>query len=130
MPFLSSSETKLHLLEREQHIKAEKFLHAIDVFREVNPGMSANYIKALMLVALKPGGGPTDYAKDLELTSGNVSRTMLELGERTRDGDPGLGLVVRHTGSSDFREVHYFLTPKGRAFLKKVTDRLGVGPNV
>lgn len=127
MPFLSPAETKDHLLDREQHVKAEKFLHAMELFRDLSPAITANYVTALMLVALKPGGGPTDYAKDLETSSGVVSRWMLELGERARDGGEGWGLIRRSSGSEDFREVHYTLTPKGRAFVKRLTDRLGVG---
>jgi DNA-binding MarR family transcriptional regulator len=127
MPYLNPAETKPHLLEREQHVKAEKFLHALEMFRELNPAITGNHIASLLLVALKPGGGPTDYAKDLETTSGIVSRWMLELGERSRDGGEGFGLVDRRGGSVDLREVHYTLSPKGRTFLKKFTDRLGVG---
>ena len=95
--------------------------------RELNAGISGNLVESLLLVALKPGGGPTDYAKDLEVTSGQVSRWMLELGERARDGGDGFGLVQRIGGSKDLREVHYTLTPKGRAFMKKFSEKLGVG---
>lgn len=127
MPYMSNTEAARYLLDKEQHVKAEKFLHAFELFWDLNAGISGNLVKCLLLVSLKPGGGPTDYAKDLEVTSGQVSRWMLELGERGRNNHAGHGLIQRLGGSEDLREVHYVLTPKGRAFVKKFTDRLGIG---
>ena len=127
MPFLPREHAEKYALERDEHLRVERFRNAFALIRQLNPSMSGNLVECLLLVTLKPGGGPTDYAKDLEVTSGQVSRWMLELGERARDGGDGHGLIQRLGGSTDLREVHYTLTPKGKAMMKKFSEKLGVG---
>lgn len=113
-------------LDRDDAIKAQRLLQAINEFREIESAFPASYMAAFLLVALRPGGGPTDYAKYLQTIPPIASRMLLEVGERQRNGKPGCGLIERHQSIEDFRQTHYTLTPKGKKFLRKLLDHFGV----
>jgi DNA-binding MarR family transcriptional regulator len=113
-------------LDRDDSIKAQRLLHAINEFRDIESAFPASYMAAFLLVALKPGGGPTDYAKHLGTVPPVASRMLLEVGEKQRNGKPGCGLIERHQDINDFRATHYTLTPKGKKFLRRLLDNFGV----
>lgn len=114
------------MLDKMDEHKANRLLQAVNTFREIELAFPASYMATFLLVALKPGGGPTDYARYLGTKPPVASRMLLEVGERRRNGKPGCGLIERHQSSEDFRQTHYTLTPKGKKFLQRLLDTLGV----
>ncbi len=105
--------------------KLERLSRVIDIFRDIDGSISANYLQAFILVALKPGRGSTEYARDLGLAQAVVSRILLEIGKKSRMGGEGLGLVDSVHDPKDLRLKRNYLTPKGRELLRKILNAQG-----
>lgn len=101
-------------------------LDFLQAFRTVEPSLPSSYMVAFMAVAMEPGHGTVYYAKKLGMVQPVVSRILLEIGQKTRTGGAGLGLVDSATDPVDLRLRRYFLTPKGTALLNsllKISNR-------
>ena len=68
----------------------------------------------LLEVARDQGHGATEYARRVGCTQATSSRILLELGQRARDGGPGLGLIEATRDTADLRLWNYCLTERGR----------------
>lgn len=102
---------------------------AIDRFRDLNPKMPSSYIAAFLAVAIKPGFGPSQYAKDLGTIQPIASRLLLEIGPKAREREgPGMGLVTSKVNPESRREVEYTLTPKGMQLARQISRTLTPGP--
>src|SRR5262249_7788823 len=77
-------------------------------------------MEAFLLVAREPGLSVTEYAKRLKAPKSTVSRDLLDLGDRNRKGEPGVGLVTSRPNRFDPRQLEYRLTPRGRALVKQI----------
>jgi hypothetical protein len=87
------------------------FLQAIEVMREVDPTMPLHKLVGLLLVALNEGDvGVKQYAKQAEVATSVMTRNLLDLGQRTRAMEPGLGLVRQGNDPMDLRTTQTFLT--------------------
>jgi len=130
MPRSSETEKTKDLsnekLGKDDALKAQRLLQAVQTFRDVEPAFPASYMAAFLLVALKPGGGPTDYAPHLGTIPPIASRMFLEIGDKARAGGPGYGLITRKHDMDDLRATNYMLTPKGKLFLRRLLDNFGV----
>ncbi len=73
------------------------------------------YAVAFLTVALEEGKPVGRYAQELDLNRYVMTRYMQCIGDRGRNGEPGLGLVtIRRTHGYPTR-TEVFLTDKGRA---------------
>ena len=126
MPETSKMRQTLHPQEQRA---AHRALELVRAFRRVDSKMPSSYMEAFLAVALKPGYGPTEYAKDLRTIQPIMSRILLELGEHPRAGLRGLGLVDRRMSSESLRNQEYYLTSKGRALLHRIAAALGNIPD-
>lgn len=101
-------------------------------FRELSPTIPVAYMEAFLVVCLKPGGGSTDYMKDMGTIQPIMSRMLLTLGnkERRKPADEsGYKLVETSPDPLDMRRNRTFLTAKGKTLLNRVVrqiQRLGV----
>jgi DNA-binding MarR family transcriptional regulator len=118
-----TSKARLEPDERERKAALRAF-RVVDAFREVEPRMPSSYMAAFLAVAMKPGYGPTEYAKDLGTIQPIMSRILLEIGEHPRAGSEGLGLVDRRVSSESLRNQEYYVTPKGRTLLRNIATAL------
>lgn len=112
-------------LPSDEALQVERLARVIDIFREFDTAFPSSYIAAFLLVALKPGKGGTDYARELGLAQAVTSRLLLEIGPKTRNGDEGLGLVDSSPDGKDLRIRRLFLTPKGKALLRRIMVAMG-----
>ncbi|ACA19282.1 transcriptional regulator, MarR family [Methylobacterium sp. 4-46] len=103
-------------------------LWILDTFRGMNPRMSITYAMGFLMVANRPGLGPTDYAPMLGTTQPIMSRMLLDLGPKTRDKPEGLGLLERRVSPESLRQVCYTLTAKGEELATKIA-RIALGPS-
>jgi len=103
---------------------ASKLLIALDPFFEFRGTMPARAIQAFLCVAEKPGLSVAEYAKRVGISPTTMSRFLLDLGERNRDGDEGHGLVDGKENILNRRERLYHLSLKGQALLIKIADRV------
>ncbi len=82
------------------------------------------YAVAFLTVALEEGKPVGRYAQELDLNRYVMTRYMQCIGDRGRNGEPGLGLVtIRRTDGYPTR-TEVFLTDKGRALAAQVFQGL------
>jgi DNA-binding MarR family transcriptional regulator len=94
-------------------------LEALKPFFVIHENIPARCIQALFLVAHREGRSVADYAKLAEMPASTMSRNLLDIGERNRHMQAGLGLVVGKRNPENLRELEYSLTPKGRTLVRK-----------
>lgn len=99
-------------------------LFGLDPFFRIRSTMPASAIQAFLLVAEKEGLTVGEYAKKAGISPTTMSRHLLDMGERDRDGEAGAGLVEGRENILNRREKVYHLTAKGRAFLSSITQRV------
>ncbi len=112
-------------LPTDEALKIERLINAMEVFREYDTAFPMSYAVAFLMVALKPGKGSSDYARDLGLAQAVTSRLMLEIGKKSRHGGEGLGLIDSLPDPNDLRARKNFLTPKGKTLYRKILAALG-----
>ena len=98
-------------------------IEVMRLFRNESPTIPLSYAMAFLLVALKPGGGSTDYMGQLDTVQPIMSRVLLALGARERRkalGEGGYGLVDFAPDPLDLRRNRTHLTTKGRKLLAGV----------
>jgi hypothetical protein len=71
-------------------------------------------VSTLLLVALGEGKGVTEYARQAGVGQTVMSRHLLDLEDRPRDGRPGFGLVTWRTGPLNLRRHQRMLRDRGR----------------
>jgi hypothetical protein len=71
---------RLHTLTDNQRKALRRVRRIVELFRNIEPRIPSSYMDAFLSVALKPGGGPTDYARDLGTSQPLASRVLLEIG--------------------------------------------------
>lgn len=102
-----------------------KLTWMVETLRAVAPGMPLSYLHALLWVAMKPGLGPTEYAKLMGSSQPVASRVLLEVGCKARERQEPLQLVSRNYSAHSLRQTECRLTPKGEALMRKVVDIVG-----
>lgn len=99
-------------------------LFALEPFFAIRSTMPASAVQAFLLVAEKEGLSVNEYAKKANLPPTTMSRHLLDMGERTRNYEAGAGLIEGADNLMNLREKQYRLTPKGRALLASITQRV------
>jgi DNA-binding MarR family transcriptional regulator len=82
--------------------------------------MPLQYLTSFLLVAQEEGLPVQDYAERARVSKSVMSRHLLDIGDRTRTGEPGLGLVTSRPKPMNLREHEVLLTPKGRALVGRM----------
>jgi DNA-binding MarR family transcriptional regulator len=77
-------------------------------------------IEAFLLVALNEGSSLRDIVELSGKPQSTMSRHLLDLGERNRRMEQGLDLVAWRIAPEELRRKEYYLTPKGRALLRRI----------
>jgi hypothetical protein len=112
------STGKFSAPDPEDFTQISRLQDVIGAFRPLSGAFPASYMICLLAVSKEPGFGVTHYASKLGMLQAVVSRILLELGNRTRKGSEGLGLVDSVRDPQDYRVYRYYLTAKGRGFVK------------
>jgi hypothetical protein len=102
----------------------QTLLWALKPLSNLRRSIPLPYAITFLTVALEEGRPVGAYARDLDLNRYVMSRYMQCIGEKSRNGGPGLGLVTikRTRGYPTRTEV--FLTEKGRAVAAHVFENL------
>lgn len=111
-------------LPEEDQAAVKGMLGAVEPFRALRATMPLQYVVAFLLVAEEEGLGVGDYAKRAGVSISVMSRHLLDIGERNRDGTAGFGLVTYRSNPLELRKHEYMLADKGRALLHKLTRAL------
>jgi DNA-binding MarR family transcriptional regulator len=104
--------------DEERRLRA--LVHILEYFQDHEPQIPASMIEAFLLVALNEGCSLRDIVELSGKPQSTVSRHLLDLGERNRKMEPGLGLVAWRIAPDELRRKEYSLTPKGRSLLRRI----------
>src|SRR4051794_1064381 len=97
-----------------------KLFDLVDVFRDLRPEMPIQMAAIFLGIALRPGITQAELATLVGIGQSSVSRNITAMSTVTRQGKPGLNLVVQRHDPIDGRAYEHHLTKDGRA----LADRL------
>lgn len=97
-------------------------LRSIKEIMEVNQGMPAAQIYVLLLVALNEGKSLVELSQMSGLPQATISRYLLDLSDKLRNGGTGFKLVNREIDPEELRKNMYSLAPKGRHLIKSMCE--------
>jgi DNA-binding MarR family transcriptional regulator len=92
-----------------------KLLQALEPFAGLRSSIPLPYVTAFLTVALDEGKGVCAYARTMGISRAAMSRYLRDIGDRARNGGPGLVLVTIDADPMDSRRRRVFLTAKGRS---------------
>ena len=84
--------------------------------------MPLPFVIAFLTVALDEGKGASAYARALGISRAAMSRYLRDIGDRARNGGPGLGLVTAQPRPPHSNRRPVVLTAKGRATAKLIFE--------
>lgn len=100
------------------------FAEALDEFTERRANIPTHQIAILCRLLNDEGKSQRYYADKWQLPRSTISRAMLDLGRKTRSGDPGLGLIEERANMEDLREQEIYVSSVGKALLRKVAKKV------
>jgi DNA-binding MarR family transcriptional regulator len=109
-----------------ERLSIEELLRALKPFDGLRGWVPIRYVTTFLMVALDEGKGPSAYARSAGVDRMSMSRCLRDMGERSRTGGPGLGLVRAVRDPSNARRRKVLLTEKGRALLLHVRRSLTI----
>ena len=81
------------------------------------------FVTTFLMVALDEGKGVNAYARVAGVHRAMMSRYLRDIGDRARNGGPGLGLVTVEPHPTDSVRTQVFLTTKGRSIAEEISRR-------
>jgi DNA-binding MarR family transcriptional regulator len=76
--------------------------------------------RTFLVVVLDEGKSVQEYADAAGVSKSVMSRHILDLGDRTRYMEAGLGLMYSRPNPDELRKHEVWLTPTGKALAKKI----------
>jgi DNA-binding MarR family transcriptional regulator len=112
------SQSALTTVERET---IEHLLRALEPL----DAMPSPFITTFLSIVLEEGQTQSAYARAAGIHRADASRQIHSLGDRARDGGPGLGLIRLERDPSGMHNSHrIYLTAKGRALATEIFRNL------
>lgn len=97
---------------------------ALNVAREIDPGMHTQVLQGFLYIAGNPGCRIVEMQAHLETSSASATRITKRLSRSVPPGQKGYGLVEVGVSDEDSRERELWLTPKGQRFAKRLEEAL------
>jgi DNA-binding MarR family transcriptional regulator len=127
MPMLAHNKFKPSFTEDEKaHLRA--LVLALKPFIKAKPTIPLSYVLTALTVALDENEGVAEYAKALNMSPTVMTRHLLDLGERNRLKEPGLGWITSERDLFDLRKHRARFTSTGAAMLRDVVHALKLAP--
>jgi DNA-binding MarR family transcriptional regulator len=95
-------------------------LRTLDLLGGLGGSMPLSFVTTFLMVALDEGKGVCAYARAVGIHRAAMSRYLRDIGERARNGGPGLGLVTVEPHPHDPRRRRVLLTAKGRSVARQI----------
>jgi DNA-binding MarR family transcriptional regulator len=105
--------------------KLGTMLQGLSPFVTIRHTLPMQYVVSFLLVALDEGKGVMEYSKQAGVSQSVMSRHLLDLGDKSRDGGPGYGLVTSKADPTNLRRKPVVLTNKGRAIANAIIRAMG-----
>ena len=100
----------------------QTLLWALKPLSNLRGSIPLRFVTTFLMVALDEGKGVSAYARALGISRTAMSRYLRDIGDRARNGGPGLGLVTTQPHPSHFSRRPVVLTAKGRATAKLIFE--------
>lgn len=122
---LASNNTNKQSLSEVEKKHVSALLQALEAFLQMRHDMPLRYATAFLSVAEEEGLPVSEYAKRSNVSPSVMSRHILDIGDRDRYMDEGMGLVTKRQDPMELRTHRVFLTDKGRALARTIFRALG-----
>jgi DNA-binding MarR family transcriptional regulator len=99
-------------------------LGAVKPLAALHSSLPFPWVLTFLTVAVEEGKSVGAYARELNVNRFLMSRYIRRIGDRARNGGPGLGLVTTKRAHSSPTRTAIFLTDKGRAIAAEVYRNL------
>lgn len=104
----------------EERAYARALLLALKPFRDLKPNIPLSYVLTYLQVAAEEGRGVNDYAADAGIAASVMTRNLLDVGDRNRAREEGLGLITQERDLFDLRKHNAKITAKGRTRMREM----------
>lgn len=111
-------------MERSDKRDFQSLLWALKPLINLSELMPLQFVTTFLFVALDEGKGVNTYAREIGVHRSAMSRNLHALGDRARNGGPGLGLVTVDPHPTAPGRSQVYLTAKGRLAAKEVLQQL------
>jgi hypothetical protein len=102
----------------------QALLWALKPLTNLRGSIPLPFVITFLFVALDEGKGVCDYARATGFHRSMMSRYLRDIGDRARNGGPGLGLVTIERHPKYAHRSQVILTVKGRALAKQIFDQV------
>ncbi|MEO6841735.1 MAG: MarR family winged helix-turn-helix transcriptional regulator [Bradyrhizobium sp.] len=115
-------------LTEEERAFARSMARALEPFRNVRSTMPLQYVYSFLLVAMAEGKSVSEYADDAGISRAVMTRQLLDIGDRNREGDVGFKLITQERDRNDLRRHNARITPAGKALMIQIIKALKTIP--
>jgi DNA-binding MarR family transcriptional regulator len=124
---LATNKLKPTFTEEERaYIRA--LLLALRPFIKAKPTIPLSYVITALTVAVEENEGVAEYADKCGISPTVMTRHLLDLGERNRLKEPGLGWIQQERDLFDLRKHRARFTSTGAALLRDAIHALKLAP--
>jgi DNA-binding MarR family transcriptional regulator len=95
------------------------------IFQDIYPAMPLSEVQAFISVAKNEGKSLGELAHLTGTKQSSISRYLLDLSDKMRDGSAGYGIVRREIDPKELRRNIYSLSPSGLAIVHRIADIIG-----
>jgi hypothetical protein len=104
--------------------EVQSLLWALKPLSNLRGSIPLRFVTTFLMIALDEGKGVNAYARAVGTHRSVMSRYLRQIGDRARNGGPGLGLVAVKRHPTDLLKYQVFLTDKGRSIAEKIFHEL------
>jgi hypothetical protein len=107
----------------------QDLLWVLKPFVDLRRSIPLPFVTTFLVVALNEGLGVSAYARAVGVSRAAMSRYLRDVGDRARNGGPGLGLVRIVPFATNRSRSRVLLTPKGRRIIKELFRQAQISAN-
>ncbi|MBW7970937.1 hypothetical protein [Bradyrhizobium sp. BR 10289] len=112
------------VFSEEDQANARFLMLALDPLYQDGPNISFHQLMAFLRVVADEGKSVNEYAADAALPSSSMTRNLLEIGDRARNGEPGRQWITQIRDLGDLRRLLAQGTPKGKALMSRINNAI------
>lgn len=112
------------IANRSDSREIQSLLWALKPLSNLRGSIPLRFVTTFLMVALDEGKGVNAYARAVGVHRSVMSRYLRQIGDRARNGGPGLGLVAIKRHPTDLLKYQVFLTNKGRSIAENIFHEL------
>ncbi len=116
-------------LRRSEKRVIQTFLSALEPLANLRGSIPLPFVTTFLMVAFDERKGVGTYARMAGIHRAKMSRYIRSIGDRARNGGPGLGLVTVRPYPAHSQRVQVLLTAKGRVIARAIFRQMQKASN-